>query len=456
MKKLYSIFTLALAFALFFSLPVSAAQPYYGVIYDETGVLGSEDLSILGEQSLPMISEVTGIDLRVDVLTEISDDTLEEAAQWIYDYYGYGFGNAYNGVSLTLLLRPLDEGYYAMPGEDGWYVYCQVEEKLGDSTELTEAINNAIRPHMSAQEWNGEDMEKSAIALTRAISAMNEVVLDYFLNEGNGIASGRDTDMEAVEMPVTEEAETTEASGEMQAAEQDSVEMGYVFDVANLLSYEEWEELENRAKELSRIHNCGIYFMLLDDYTLYGNGSVYETTYQIYHNNGFGVGESRDGIIVLLSMNERDYAMFVYGDYAEYAFDSYGQEKLEERFLGDFGEDDWYGGISNYLDACDEYLTLAEEGNPLRPSYWPRVALMTGISCLISLIVCFVLMSKMKTVYQKTEADEYIAENGIHLTDQYDRYTHTTETRTKISKESSGSSSSSESGGGGSGRSGKF
>ena len=36
------------------------------------------------------------------------------------------------------------------------------------------------------------------------------------------------------------------------------------------------------------------------------------------------------------------------------------REKLEEQFLGDFGEDDWYGGISNYLDACEEYLTKAD------------------------------------------------------------------------------------------------
>ena len=72
------------------------------------------------------------------------------------------------------------------------------------------------------------------------------------------------------------------------------------------------------------------------------------------------MGSGRDGIIVLLSMAERDYAMFVYGEYAEYAFDEYGQEKLEEQFLGDFGENDWYGGISNYLDACEEYLTKAD------------------------------------------------------------------------------------------------
>ena len=88
----------------------------------------------------------------------------------------------------------------------------------------------------------------------------------------------------------------------------------------------------------------------------------------------------------------------------------------------------------------------------MRSSPWPMVAAAVGISCLIAGGICFFLLLGMKSVHQKKEADAYLTEGGLHLTQQYDRYTHTTQTRTKIEK----SSSSSESGGGGSGRSGKF
>ena len=40
----------------------------------------------------------------------------------------------------------------------------------------------------------------------------------------------------------------------------------------------------------------------------------------------------------------------------------------------------------------------------------------------------------MKSVHQKKEADVYLTEGGLHLTEQYDQYTHTTETRTKIER----------------------
>lgn len=226
----------------------------------------------------------------------------------------------------------------------------------------------------------------------------------------------------------------------------------HVFDGSGLLTSEEWEKLESRAETLSQSHRCGIYFATVDDYTEYGDGDVFETTYQIYHDNQLGVGEGRDGIIVLLSMKERDYAMFVYGPYAEQVFDEDGLEKLEDAFLGDFGRDDWYGGISHYLDACDRYLTQAEEGGPVRSPKWIWIVVVTATSCLIAGIVCLLLKRNMKTVRQKAEANAYITAGGLHLTKQYDLYTHTTHVRTKVQNHSS----SSRSGGGGRGRSGKF
>ena len=169
------------------------------------------------------------------------------------------------------------------------------------------------------------------------------------------------------------------------------------------------------------------------------------------------MGENRDGIIILLSMADRDYAMFVYGENAENAFNEYGQEQLEESFLSDFGSDEWYSGVSHYLDTCDEYLTLAEEGKPVRKSTLPMYIIVVVSSLVISGVICLVLKWKMQTVHKKVEADEYVAAGGLQLTKKYDRYTHTTETRSKIHSDSdSDSGTSSCSGGGGSGRSGTF
>lgn len=437
MKKIFSAFTLTAMFALFLCSPVSAIQPR-GVIYDETNSLGSPTLTYQGENMLPQLSVSLGIDLRVDILPETSDKDIGETAAWLYSQYGYGYGQNKEGVTLTIQMKKLDDYVYAMPAENGWSVYAYLSENRGNSQELADAIYAAVEPYMADEAWNGEDMTMSATALTQAVDAMADAATDYILTN----------------CPPEYSAENIDTAEE-NTADQNSVEMKYVFDVSDLLSFEQWEELESKAAALSQKHHCGIYFALVDDFTEYGSDDVYETTYELYHDSQLGMGENQDGIIVLLSMKEGDYAMFVYGEYAEYAFNDYGQLMLEDAFLDDFRNNDWYGGISHYLDTCDEFLTKAEEGKPVRESPLPSIAIATGASCLIAAIVCSVFKYRMRTVHQQTEANAYITEGGLQLTDQYDQYTHTTETRTKIEKESS-SGTSSESGGGGSGRSGNF
>ena len=88
MKKTCSIFALILLLAMSLCTPALAASEY-GVIYDETDELGSATLTMQGEQTLPELSETLGIDLRVDVLTQISYDSIADAAAGIYARYGY-------------------------------------------------------------------------------------------------------------------------------------------------------------------------------------------------------------------------------------------------------------------------------------------------------------------------------------------------------------------------------
>lgn len=228
-------------------------------------------------------------------------------------------------------------------------------------------------------------------------------------------------------------------------------QLGHVTDAAGLLTNEEWETLENRCAGISRQYGCGVYIITVDDFRNYGSGDVFETTYGIYHAYELGMGTGRDGLVLLLSMDDRDFALFVYGDQAEYAFDSYGQAQLEARFLPPLGENDWYGGFAAYVDTCEEFLAQAAAGAPVRESPAGLIAVFVAISFLISLVVVLILRAGMKNVHTQGQAHSYRA-GGLNLTGRRDQFTHRTETRRKIESGSSGSRS----GGGGSGRSGKF
>ena len=420
----------------------------YGVFYDETEQLGSVELSYAAEQTLPRLTQELGVDLRVDAFTDEdvdADTSAADIAAYVYENSGYGCGEWKEGVSLTLLLRGTENGAYTL-SETDWCVYAFLDEARGSAQELSDAVYNAVKPYMVERAWNGEDMNMSATALSQAVNAMAESVENYIHANASTDVAGEGTEAAAGEGAETQTQEPTDA------------DMNYIFDLSDKLSFDEWAELEAQAADISQRHGCGVYTAFVDDFTEYGGGdSVYKTTYQLYHANELGMGENRDGIIILLSMADRDYAMFVYGENAENAFNEYGQEQLEESFLSDFGSDEWYSGVSHYLDTCDEYLTLAEEGKPVRKSTLPMYIIVVVSSLVISGVICLVLKWKMQTVHKKVEADEYVAAGGLQLTKKYDRYTHTTETRSKIHSDSdSDSGTSSCSGGGGSGRSGKF
>ena len=438
MKRKMTALLTALLLVLALGFPAMAAMEY-GAVYDETEALGSVELTYQGEQKLPQLTEALGVDLRVDVFTDegVEDTSVSDIAVYVYENSGYGCGAQKDGVSLTLLLRGTEDGVYTL-SESDWCVYALLDTARGSAQDLSGIVHDAVSPYMDERAWNGEDVTMSATALSQAVDAMAESVENYI--RANAVPD--------------DPGENTES----QTQEPTDADMNYIFDLSDQLSYEEWAELEARASDISQRHGCGVYAAFVDDFTEYGGGNdVYKTTYQLYHASELGMGADRDGIIILLSMDDRDYAMFVYGDHAEYAFDRYGQKELEDAFLGYFGDNDWYGGVSHYLDTCDEYLTRAEEGKPVRKNTLPMYLIVVAASCAIAGGFCLMLKWQMKTVHKKAEANEYVAAGGLNLTKQYDRYTHTTETRRKIHDDSdSDSGTSSCSGGGGSGRSGKF
>lgn len=236
----------------------------------------------------------------------------------------------------------------------------------------------------------------------------------------------------------------------------------YVYDEAGLLTTQEAQSLNAQAGAIAEHYGCGVYMVAVRDFRDYtDSASVYDAAWGIYHGLGLGAGDDREGMLLLLSMEDRDFATFFYGENTEYAFSSYAQEQLEGYFLGDFGENDWYGGFSAYLDASEQFLARAASGKPVRESHWDTIGLVVLCSSVISLVVTIIFWQQGKNVRMQYGAANYISAEGLHLTRKRDMFIRQTRTRRKIetkppSSSHSGGSSRAHSGGGGSGRSGKF
>ncbi len=225
----------------------------------------------------------------------------------------------------------------------------------------------------------------------------------------------------------------------------------FIYDTAGLLSDEDCAYLEQMAEAISWQYQCGVYIVTVDDYEVYGSDR-YSAALNIYRGNDFGIGDGRDGIMLMLSMWDRDYEVFIQdGGLADSAFGSYAVDLLEEAFLPYLGSDDWYGGFHAYLTTCSDDLALADMGQPVKKPLTKVILPALLVGCGVALMVCLILKAKMKSVRKGAEADVYVTAEGLDLTERYDRYTHTTETRVRKNTRDDH-----DSGGGGHGSGGKF
>lgn len=241
-------------------------------------------------------------------------------------------------------------------------------------------------------------------------------------------------------------------------------QLSHVTDTVGLLDSTEVAELEAKAQAIEDTYDFGVYIVTVDNYTDFSRTSVFDAAMSIYKEYSLGVGDGDDGLLLLMSMYDRDYSLITYGDFGNYAFNDAARESLTDYFLDDFSDDDWFWGFNDYLDVAALYTESARAGAPytsdnvimtedeISTSIFLGFAAMFILPLIIAFVVVAYKSSKMKSVAAATQAAEY-AVGGLVLTDQRDDFTHTTRVVKRVQTNNSPTVSRS---GGFSGTSGKF
>lgn len=235
------------------------------------------------------------------------------------------------------------------------------------------------------------------------------------------------------------------AFGAADARTVDGKTVGYVTDTAGILTTEEVQMLEQAAQSISEEHDFGVYVITVDSFRAFTDSNhADDGAVALYQKYGLGLGEERRGILLLLSMKDRDYSLVTYSDYGNYIFDASAREWVADYFLDDFAYDDWFSGLADYLYACDDFLL--EGPARMRSDILARIGMILLIPLVIAAIAIAILNHKMKSVARAVEASAYAGE-GLQLNRSYDRFTHSTESRRRRKEDSSGGSRSGSSGG---------
>lgn len=230
-----------------------------------------------------------------------------------------------------------------------------------------------------------------------------------------------------------------EREGVVSYAEASSIDEAHpprVVDDAELLTEDEKAELANKLDDISSRQECDVVIVTVAG--LEGK-TAQEYADDYYDYNKYGMGDGADGILLLISMEDRDWALTTYG-FGITAFTDAGQEYIMELTSGYLGEGQYADAFAQFSDLCDDFLMQAHTAEPYDVGNMPDDISALGRimwiipSVIIGAVISLVLKKKkrkaLKNVRRKSDAADYVA--GMELTGQYDRFLYSDVQRVKI------------------------
>lgn len=217
-------------------------------------------------------------------------------------------------------------------------------------------------------------------------------------------------------------------------------------DMADLLSGSEESELSDLLDEISERQRVDIVVVTVD--SMEGEtAAVYADDFFDY--NGYGFGEKRDGILLLVSMDEREWYISTTG-YGITAITDAGREYISDLFVEDLSTGDYAAAFTSFAMLCDDFITQAKTGEPYDVGNLPGDALgffvgnlviSFGVAFIIALIVTGVMRVQLKTVHSQSAADDYMKQSSMQLTKKTDLFLYShVDRRKKVESSSSDSS----------------
>ncbi len=400
-KRLFSLL-LILALALSLCAAVHAEEP--GFVYDESGALDAGDEQVLEELGARIFAET---ETAVCVCYTDRSGEWDELRGFAETFYNEHIG-AENGILLVHFVSP----------DGGSIVFYKTGDKL-------DSLSSAD---------------------------LDEIMQAY--NSSDNFAGGAHNYMNLVYARLRGAADGGEVTAESSRVFSTERQLDRVVDLAGVIDSDRLRSLNAMADEVSERYQCDVAVAFVSSL---GGKDVVKYSDLFFLENGYGMGASRDGILLLISVGDREFNESTSGS-AIAAFTDYGLQNYIEpsftRYLLN-GRDDWAGAAEQFIRDADDLLRQAEEGHPYdytpqrtRRSFKESAPMAAVISAVVGFfsggIPAGAMKRKLKSVAKEYGAANY-ARGGLNLRYSDDRFLYANVSKTPIPRESTHSS-----GGGGS------
>lgn len=243
-----------------------------------------------------------------------------------------------------------------------------------------------------------------------------------------------------------------------------SAEEQKVIDYAGLLSASEIADLEKKAQQLVDDYRMDIVILTIDSL---GGKTSESYADDFFDDNGYGIGDAHSGVILLLAMETREWAISTCGD-TIYALTDYGIESVFAQIAGYLSKDRYYEAFDAYLDELQVYFQAYSDGEPIdgqiyqytgpgtyehgtqenvvhyskrRTLSFGQIILSVAIGAGVAAVVVFIMRSQMNTVKQQHGAVSYLKQSSYELRRCQDFFLYSQISKVRRAESSGGSHS---------------
>ena len=431
MKKwICMILSLLLTAAL--ALPVSAKE---GTLYIVDQMQAVTDSLVELNQAASDLSDQYGVNISC-LLTETSGG-LGSAVYTEQIYLGC-YGET-DGIMLTYCEQ-----------EQEWYIYKCGKAAEMFTTEDEDELWGAFASYEYLDECVGGYLvkaagmleEKTGIPYAGGSSAPAESGIEGTSPVQESKTEGTSPMQDPAESPAESE---TKGTSPMETIPDHRLQPRLVDD-ADLLTEAEENELLAKLDEISERQQCDVAVVTVPSTE---GKTPMEFADDFYDYNGYGMGENADGILLLISMEDRDWWMSTSG-FGITAFTDAGLEYISEKFLTPLSDGKYAQAFETYAKYCDEFLTQAKTGEAYDTGHMPKgtvapiwILIDLAIGWFAAFIMASVKKNKLTTVRKKYTAEDYVVPGSLQLYVNTDRFITMSTTTRHIERDTSSSSGSS-------------
>ncbi len=216
-----------------------------------------------------------------------------------------------------------------------------------------------------------------------------------------------------------------------------------LLDNADLLSTDEEKALEANLDALSQKWKSNVCILTVDSHS----GPIQAFADDYFDYNGFGADYNDSGVLFMLSMRDREWAISTSGS-AIQVYTDYGQSEMMDQMIPYLKDRSYYGAFNKFLEISDRYYDLYSKGTPFDVGYKPpltrndiiqMILISLAIGFGIAIIPIVVMASHLKTVKRQLAANDYRSHDGLVVSTHLDTFIRSSVTRHRRDTDSGGS-----------------